>query len=62
MFNLTGLLYRGQILVRMTVLILARKPNTDGIGNCLQQPGQILNQLEKSMRETTSQLIKFCVP
>ena len=36
--------------------------NTDGMGNCLQQPGQLLNQPKQSMRETTSQLIKFCVP
>jgi hypothetical protein len=35
------------------------KHNTDGMGNCLQQPGQLLNLLEKSMGETTSQLIKF---
>ena len=37
-------------------------PNTDGMGNCLQQPGQLLNRPQKSMRETTSQLIKLCVP
>jgi len=42
--------------------LTARKPNTDGMGNCLQQPGQLPNQLEKSMREATSQLIKSCIP
>ena len=36
--------------------------NTDGMGNCLRQPGQLLNRLKKSMRETASQLIKHCVP
>jgi len=36
--------------------------NTDGMGNCLQQPGQLLNQLKKSMRVDLNQLIKFCVP
>ncbi len=36
--------------------------NTDGIGNCLQQPGQLLNQLRKFMRETFLPLIKISVP
>ena len=27
---------------------------------CLRQPGQLLSQLQKSMREISSQLIKFC--
>ena len=31
--------------------------NTDGIGNCLQQPGQLSNQLHKSMRSTLHPLI-----
>jgi hypothetical protein len=37
-------------------------PNTDGIGNCLQQPGQLSNQLYKSMRSNLIPLIKFSVP
>ena len=36
--------------------------NTDGMGNCLQQPGQLHNRPQKSMRETASQLNKLCVP
>jgi len=43
-------------------LKLQRKPNTDGMGNCLQQPGQLSNQLHKSMRSGLIQLIKFSVP
>ena len=35
-------------------------PNTDGIGNCLQQPVQIRSRLTKSMRERSNPLIKFC--
>jgi hypothetical protein len=31
------------------VLKLARNANTDGIVNCLLQPGQLRNQLHKSM-------------
>ena len=38
------------------------KPNTDGMGNCLQQPGLLSNQLHKSMRSCLIQLIKFLVP
>jgi hypothetical protein len=38
------------------------KPNTDGMGNCLQQPGQLSNQLPKSMRSGLIQLSKFPVP
>jgi hypothetical protein len=38
------------------------KYNTVGIGNCLQQPGQLSNQLHKSMRVNLNQLIKFSVP
>jgi len=38
------------------------KHNTDGIGNCLQQPGQLSNQLHKSMRSDLIQLIKLLVP
>ena len=34
--------------------------NTDGMGNCLQQPGQLRNQLYKSMRENNNRLIKSC--
>ncbi len=29
------------------------------MGNCLQQPGQLRNRPQQSMRETTSQLIKL---
>ena len=36
--------------------------NTDGIGNCLQQSGQLRNQLHQSMRSGLIQLIKFSVP
>jgi len=36
--------------------------NTDGIGNCLQQPGQLINQLNKSMQSGLIQLIKLLVP
>ena len=36
--------------------------NTDGMGNCLQQPGQLRNQLHKSMRVNFVSLIKLCVP
>jgi hypothetical protein len=52
-------------MIKIFMRILKNKKtqaNTDGMGNCLQQPGQLLNQLKKSMRETTSQLIKLCVP
>jgi hypothetical protein len=46
----------------MTRIKLLRTPNTDGMGNCLQQPGQLLNQLKKSMRVNFISLIKLCVP
>ena len=36
--------------------------NTDGMGNCLQQPGQLRNQLHKSMRENLNPLINICIP
>ena len=36
--------------------------NTDGIGNCLQQPGQLSNQPHKSMRVNLFPLIKLLVP
>jgi hypothetical protein len=36
--------------------------NTDGIGNCLRQPGQLRNQLYKPMRVNLNQLIKLSVP
>ena len=42
--------------------ITARKPNTDGMGNCLQQPGQLINWTVKSMRGTLLPLIKIYVP
>ena len=31
---------------------ISPKPNTDGMGNCLQQPGQLSNQPLKSMLVT----------
>jgi hypothetical protein len=36
--------------------------NTDGMGNCLRQPGQLRNQLHKSMRVYLNPLIKISVP
>ena len=33
--------------------------NTDGMGNCLQQPGQLSNQLHKSMRPDYSHFSNF---
>jgi hypothetical protein len=36
--------------------------NTDGMGNCLRQPGQLSNQHHKSMRSTLFSLIKILVP
>jgi len=41
---------------------LLQTPNTDGIGNCLQQPGQLSNQLHKSMRVNLNPLIKLSIP
>jgi len=35
---------------------------TDGIGNCLQQPGQLCNRFQKSMGVNLTQLIKISVP
>jgi hypothetical protein len=35
-------------------------PNTDDMGNCLQQPGQLSNQPQKSTRANSFQLIKSC--
>ena len=43
-------------------LKLQRKPNTDGMGNCLHQPRQLGNQLHKSMRSNLIPLIKISVP
>ena len=34
--------------------------NTDGLINCLRQPGQLRNRPQKSMRVNSYQLIKFC--
>jgi hypothetical protein len=34
--------------------------NSDGLINWLRQPGQLLNQPQKSMREKYNPLIKFC--
>ena len=34
--------------------------NTDGLINCLRQPGLLLNRPPKSMREKYYPLIKYC--
>jgi hypothetical protein len=34
--------------------------NSDGLINCLLQPGQFYFRIQKSMREEFAQLIKFC--
>ena len=34
--------------------------NSDGLINCLLQPGLLLDQPQKSMRVNSFQLIKFC--
>ena len=34
--------------------------NSDGLINCLLQPGLLLDQLLKSIRANSFQLIKFC--
>jgi hypothetical protein len=39
---------------------MLRPHNTDGLINCLLQPGLLLNQPQKSMRAISFQLIKFC--
>jgi hypothetical protein len=44
----------------MTIDFSLRPHNTDGLVKCLLQPGQLRNQLNKSMREYLSQLIIFC--
>ncbi len=36
--------------------------NTDGLVNCLQQPGQLRYRMIKSLRVNLFPLIKFCVP
>jgi len=46
----------------MTVLKLARNANTDGIVKCLLQPGQLDNQLLKSMLSTSTHLLNFVYP
>jgi len=38
---------------------LLRPHNTDGMGNCLRQPGQFRNQLQKSLRENLNPLINL---
>ena len=35
-------------------------PNTDGIVNCLLQPGQLRNQLHKSKLATSIHLLNWC--
>jgi hypothetical protein len=39
---------------------LLRKPNPDGLINCLRQPGQLRNQPQKSIRVNINPLIKSC--
>ena len=46
----------------MTILILLRPHNTDGIVNCLLQPGHIRNQLHKSMLQTSFHLLYLVYP
>ena len=41
---------------------LLRTPNTDGLINCLPQPGQLRIQLHKSMLSKSFPLIKISVP
>jgi len=43
-----------------TVLKLARNANSDGLINCLLQPGLLLDQPLKSMQVNSFPLIKFC--
>jgi len=38
---------------------MQRKPNSDGLINCLLQPGLLLDQPLKSMRVNSFQFIKF---
>ena len=35
---------------------------TDGLINCLRQPGQLRNTAQMSMRENSPHLLSFCVP
>ena len=42
--------------------ILLRPPNTDGLINCLLQPGQLRNQPPKSMRANSFHLLNFVHP
>jgi hypothetical protein len=37
-------------------------PNSDGLINCLRQPGQLQSQPLKSMREKFLPFIEFCAP
>jgi hypothetical protein len=46
----------------MTILNLLRPPNTDGIVNCLLQPGQLRNQLHKSMLSSSIHLLNLVHP
>jgi hypothetical protein len=41
-------------------IVKSTKPNSDGLINCLPQPGQHRKKLPKSIGENSSQLIKFC--
>ena len=53
--------YIDRDLVYLDSFIINPTYNTDGIGNCLQQPGQLSNQLHKSMRSKSFPLIKISV-
>jgi hypothetical protein len=39
---------------------IGRNANSDGLINCLLQPGLLLDKPQKSMRSNSFQLIKFC--
>jgi hypothetical protein len=41
---------------------IAPAPNSDGLINCLRQPGQLQSQPLKSMRENFQPFINFCAP
>jgi hypothetical protein len=54
--DIGGVYYRYRLL---TIEILTA-PNTDGLINCLRQPGLLHYQPPKSMRVNIQQLIKSC--
>ena len=49
-----------RVLVHLDSFKINPTYNSDGLINCLRQPGQLHNQLPKSMREKFNPLIKFC--